>query len=216
MAIAMFAETLDNSQHSSRFIPESRSCFLHGTAFWEFSHRSTFLQNTSYLSCWHWRHGVGLFLKNLWLLSCFYRIRGIISLNTEYLHWALYWSSWIHPTPWNPSSVRCIVILFSVVSYHEDFKLNLAWKSHFPHSCYMSYPFHTLWFNHLNNSSIIYNLHQILLGYQIKDYEIDGACSTHGKMRNLLQIFVCKPEGKSHLEDLGVDGKIILKCIFGK
>jgi hypothetical protein len=37
-----------------------------------------------------------------------------------------------------------------------------------------------------------------------------------GKMRNGYKILVGKPEGKIRLEDLGVDGKIILEWILGK
>jgi hypothetical protein len=37
----------------------------------------------------------------------------------------------------------------------------------------------------------------------IKEYEILGECSTHGK--NAYKILVSKPEEKGHLEDLEVD-----------
>jgi hypothetical protein len=37
-----------------------------------------------------------------------------------------------------------------------------------------------------------------------------------GEVTNLCTILVGKPEGKNHLQDLGVDGRIILKWIFGK
>jgi len=37
-----------------------------------------------------------------------------------------------------------------------------------------------------------------------------------GKMRNAHKIIVRKPEGKEHLEDLGVDVRIILEWILGK
>jgi hypothetical protein len=36
------------------------------------------------------------------------------------------------------------------------------------------------------------------------------------KMRNAYKILVEKPEGKDHLEDLGVDNKITLEWILGK
>jgi hypothetical protein len=35
-----------------------------------------------------------------------------------------------------------------------------------------------------------------------------------GDRRGVYRVLVGRPEGKSHLEDLGVDGKIILKWIF--
>jgi hypothetical protein len=43
-----------------------------------------------------------------------------------------------------------------------------------------------------------------------------GACSSHGEMRNVYKIFVEKPEEKRPLRRLGVDGRIILKCILGE
>jgi hypothetical protein len=36
-----------------------------------------------------------------------------------------------------------------------------------------------------------------------------GACSTHGELSNAYKSLVGKPEEKNHLEDLGVDGRII-------
>jgi hypothetical protein len=43
-----------------------------------------------------------------------------------------------------------------------------------------------------------------------------GACSTYVGERGVCRILVGKPEGKDHLEDLGVDGRIILRRIFRK
>jgi len=43
-----------------------------------------------------------------------------------------------------------------------------------------------------------------------------GACSTYGGEERRIQGLVGKPEGKNHLEDPGVDGRIILKWIFRK
>jgi hypothetical protein len=48
--------------------------------------------------------------------------------------------------------------------------------------------------------------------------EMGGACRTHGKIEKMyiLTILVGKTQGKRHLGDLGVDGRIILKLILEK
>jgi len=43
-----------------------------------------------------------------------------------------------------------------------------------------------------------------------------GACSTYGESRVVYRALVGKPEGKYHLEDADVDGRIILRWIFRK
>jgi len=43
-----------------------------------------------------------------------------------------------------------------------------------------------------------------------------GVCSTHGETKGVYRVLVGKPEGKNHLRDTGVDGRIILKSIFRK
>jgi len=37
-----------------------------------------------------------------------------------------------------------------------------------------------------------------------------------GDRKGSYRVLVGKPEGKNHLEDLGIDGRIILKSIFGR
>lgn len=59
---------------------------------------------------------------------------------------------------------------------------------------------------------IIYTLHPILLGHM--DSEMGGTCNTH--WRNKKYIIKSKSEKLSErdcLEDLGIDGQIILKCL---
>jgi hypothetical protein len=43
-----------------------------------------------------------------------------------------------------------------------------------------------------------------------------GHVACMGEVINAYNILIGKPEGKNHLEDLGVDGKIILEYIVGK
>jgi hypothetical protein len=43
-----------------------------------------------------------------------------------------------------------------------------------------------------------------------------GVCSTYGERRGVYRVSVRKPEGKRHLEDPGVDERIILRWIFRK
>jgi len=43
-----------------------------------------------------------------------------------------------------------------------------------------------------------------------------GACSVDGEWRGSCRVLVGKPEGKNHLGDPGVDGRIILIWIFRK
>jgi hypothetical protein len=63
-------------------------------------------------------------------------------------------------------------------------------------------------------SCIIFTLHQILLGL-IKEDEMDGALSEHGKMRNAYEFWLKGLKGRVQSEDLGLDVRIILKWILG-
>jgi hypothetical protein len=56
----------------------------------------------------------------------------------------------------------------------------------------------------------------IIRAIKSRTYEIGGACNTLGEMRNAHNNLNGKTEGRSHLEDLGIDGKIILEWILGK
>ena len=42
-----------------------------------------------------------------------------------------------------------------------------------------------------------------------------GTCSTYGKRRGVYRGLVGKPDGKNHLEDPGIDGRIILEGFSG-
>jgi hypothetical protein len=41
-----------------------------------------------------------------------------------------------------------------------------------------------------------------------------GACGTIEEKRNTERVCVGKPEGNHHLDDLGIDVNIILKCLL--
>jgi hypothetical protein len=62
---------------------------------------------------------------------------------------------------------------------------------------------------------MIFTHRQISFKYQIKENEMGGACSTHEGERELHTGFWRGDKReRGSLEDLGVDGKIILKWIF--
>jgi hypothetical protein len=41
-----------------------------------------------------------------------------------------------------------------------------------------------------------------------------GACSANGNRRGIYGVLVGKSEGKDHVADSGIDGRIILRWIF--
>jgi hypothetical protein len=49
------------------------------------------------------------------------------------------------------------------------------------------------------------------LGDQIKEDERGVACSPHGKMRNTYKILSENLKVKDHMEDVCIDGKVILE-----
>ena len=60
-------------------------------------------------------------------------------------------------------------------------------------------------------------LTQYCSGDKIETNEMGVACSTYGREERYIQSFGGrKPEGKNHLEDPDVDGRIILKWLLRK
>jgi hypothetical protein len=51
-------------------------------------------------------------------------------------------------------------------------------------------------------------------GDKIKKNGMGGTCSIYGGERGVYRILVGKPEEKDHLEDVGVDRKIMLRWIY--
>ena len=54
------------------------------------------------------------------------------------------------------------------------------------------------------------------MGDQVKKNEMDEARSTYGGKERCIQGLVWKLEGRDHLEDPDVDGRIILRWTFRK
>jgi len=54
------------------------------------------------------------------------------------------------------------------------------------------------------------------LGDKIERNEMGGACRAYKGEERRIQGFVGQPEGKDHLGDPGIDGRIILRGIFRK
>jgi hypothetical protein len=51
---------------------------------------------------------------------------------------------------------------------------------------------------------------------QIKKCEMGGTCSTYGRQERCTQALMGRSEGIDHLENLGLDGRILLKCMLLK
>jgi hypothetical protein len=69
--------------------------------------------------------------------------------------------------------------------------------------------------NYIMRSLASVLLTQYCSGDKIENNGMGGACSKHGEMRGVYRVLVGKPEGRDHLGDPGVDGRII-RCIFRK
>jgi hypothetical protein len=52
------------------------------------------------------------------------------------------------------------------------------------------------------------------VGDQIKKKEIGGTDGMYGDRKGAYRVSVRRPDGKNRLEDLGVDGRMLLKRIF--
>jgi hypothetical protein len=63
-------------------------------------------------------------------------------------------------------------------------------------------------------------IHHSLLDFAIltviKENEVGGTCGTHGRGEECVQSFMGKLEGKNHLEDQGIDGRMGSEWILGR
>jgi hypothetical protein len=69
------------------------------------------------------------------------------------------------------------------------------------------------------HNEVLHNLYtssNIIKVIKSRRMRLVGDVARLGEMRNAHSIFVAKHEGKSHLEDLGIDGKITLERILEK
>ena len=58
--------------------------------------------------------------------------------------------------------------------------------------------------------------HLICSGDKIEKNEMVKACSAYGERKGVYRVLLGNLMERDHLEDLGVDGRIILRCIFRK
>jgi hypothetical protein len=70
--------------------------------------------------------------------------------------------------------------------------------------------------DYITRSLMICTHHQYYSGDRIEKTEMGGACSTYTGEERSYRILVGRPEGRSHLEDPGLDERIILKWMFRK
>jgi len=50
----------------------------------------------------------------------------------------------------------------------------------------------------------------------MKEGEVERACGTHGKDRNMYWVWLGNLKERDHLKDMGINGRIILKLIIQK
>ena len=64
------------------------------------------------------------------------------------------------------------------------------------------------------SSKLYYTVSGIEMGWACGAYGSGGGGCIGSDKRGANRVFLEKPDGKKHLEDLGIDGSIILKRIF--
>jgi hypothetical protein len=69
---------------------------------------------------------------------------------------------------------------------------------------------------HNEELHILYSFPNIIIQIKSRRMRWAGHVDRMGEKRKMFRVLVGKPEGKNHLEDQGVNGRMGSKCILGR